>query len=108
MEEQRAKLNQMECNMKAPNVKKINLKHQTTSVDLKVTFLEEKKNIYSICALSFGPHPTNKSFIRVSLVFIVKRVQCSSVCFAAVIVNERNFCYEKKDTHKTTTIERRR
>lgn len=46
MEEQRAKLNQMECNMKAPNVKKINLKHQTTSVDLKVTFLEEKKNTH--------------------------------------------------------------
>lgn len=31
----------MKWNMKAPNVKKINLKHQTTSVDLKVTFFEK-------------------------------------------------------------------
>lgn len=99
MEEQRAKLNQMECNMKAPNIKKINLKHQTTSVDLKVTFLEEKKTTF----IRFAPYrlgrtlPTNRSFVF--LLYLLFNV-CNAVLFVSQqLLSTRGIFVMKKKTH---------
>lgn len=106
-------MNQMKWNMKAPNVKKINLKHQTTSVDLKVTFSEK---FIRFAPYRFGRTLTNRSFSLFSCAFVcvcvclVSIVQTCALHFClfeslhriACIVEERNFVGQKKTTHTHT------
>lgn len=106
-------MNQMKWNMKAPNVKKINLKHQTTSVDLKVTFSEK---FIRFAPYRFGRTLTNRSFSLFSCAFVcvcVSCIHCSNVCIAFLFVRiasshclycrRAEFCWTKKDNTHTHT-----